>query len=453
MGWLYLGFVGTSIISGLLLPAHLKVFTPYTLLGLNYALRGLSGVLHAVGCWTVNAASSMPLLLLSRIVHGYTILLFPLSVVWIGARDVAERRATTLAARNAYSTMGIFLGIISGSAISAVAPTSLQAGAAPGYLNVVSVRASRARARSPRWFTDARLQPTPTPPFAGLRSLPCPHHRIHLLLLTRRGSALARAHIVQVVSLFMFLWVRRDFSDRGPIPVKPPAASSAAQGGEAPPDPAPWLHIWLVGLAQFLGWIGFVAIEGTLSLVVVEAYGLTHNDIIFVWAPTSAAMLLGTVLFSRLHSQKWKPFHITLIAIASLFVSFFGLYFAVRRTTGAVFDRSRASVASFTIGLGALLFAFAVTNTLFNALLMQHLKPHQQAQFQTPIQTLASVGRGIGPFLGTVAIAAGDWYQQGLGPKVMLAMTFMSIAMSICVPAAYGARFFDPPQPQSASML
>jgi hypothetical protein len=44
-------------------------------------------------------------------------------------------------------------------------------------------------------------------------------------------------------------------------------------------DEAPWLHIILVGFAQFMGWVGFVAIEGSLSLIIVEAYGFTHSDV------------------------------------------------------------------------------------------------------------------------------------------------------------------------------
>ena len=63
-------------------------------------MRLLSGALHAVGCLVVSQMS-FPLLIASRVVHGYTIILFPLSVVWIGARDSVDQRATTLATRNA----------------------------------------------------------------------------------------------------------------------------------------------------------------------------------------------------------------------------------------------------------------------------------------------------------------------------------------------------------------
>ena len=98
--------------------------------------------------------------------------------------------------------------------MSAVLPTSLLAGAAPGYLNIV-------------------------------------------------------------VSLLMMLWLRTSFTDRGMLPAGPP--KNAAPPGESQNEP--WLHVLLVGYAQFMGWLGFVAIEGTLSLVVVENYGFTHTDV------------------------------------------------------------------------------------------------------------------------------------------------------------------------------
>ena len=66
---------------------------PPQLLWSGFALRALSGSLHAAGCLVLTQLS-MPLLIMSRIVHGYTILLFPLSVVWIGARETVEQRAT-----------------------------------------------------------------------------------------------------------------------------------------------------------------------------------------------------------------------------------------------------------------------------------------------------------------------------------------------------------------------
>lgn len=411
IGWLYFAFVGTSILSSLLLSAHLKYYSPFTLLWTGYTLRAVSGMLHAIGCaYAARVPTALSLLIASRVVHGYTILLFPLSVVWIGAREAAEQRPASLASRNAYSTVGIFLGILSGSVLSALMPSSLAAGATPGYLNVL-------------------------------------------------------------VSFLMLIWLNRSFSDRALLPSRPaappptqsaPKAANAAAmasdgnvgsgetgGGPQAGDGVPWLHVRLVGFAQLFGWLGFVAIEGSLSLIVVESYGLTHADVIAVWGPTSLAMLLGTALFSALHKAKWRGSTIATVAIAALPVAAAALVHAMGGKGGNTpyeFERSWVAIAWFAGGLGALLFAFAVTNTLWNALLMQHLQPHQQAQFQTPVQTLAAVGRGIGPYLGTVIIGAGDAVHDGLGPRLMVAMAYLAIALSVLVPSAFGAQFFDPPK-------
>lgn len=48
-----------------------------------------------------------------------------------------DQRAGALAARNAYSTIGIFLGVVAGGSMAAAMPTSLLAAAAPGWLNVI----------------------------------------------------------------------------------------------------------------------------------------------------------------------------------------------------------------------------------------------------------------------------------------------------------------------------
>ena len=100
----------------------------------------MSGAIHVVGCLAQAAGQttySFPLLCLSRVIHGYTLLLFPLTVIWIGARQSAEQRPLSLAARNQWSTMGIFSGVLAGSLLASFAPSSLLAGMAPGALNVV----------------------------------------------------------------------------------------------------------------------------------------------------------------------------------------------------------------------------------------------------------------------------------------------------------------------------
>jgi hypothetical protein len=100
---------------------------------------------------------------------------------------------------------------------------------------------------------------------------------------TAAGAAPGVLNIL--VSLGMIYWLVRSFSDRQPLPSKAPGGPNAGS------DSTPWLHILLVGWAQFAGWTGFVAIEGSLSYVVVDAYGLSHREVFYAWVPVSGAPL------------------------------------------------------------------------------------------------------------------------------------------------------------------
>jgi len=390
VGYLYLAFVGMSIVGSVLLYTHLRFLSPYQLLGIGFAVRGLSGVLHALGCALQGAgvtAAVFPLLILSRLTHGYTILLFPLSVIWIGARESIENKQVTLARRNVYSTMGIFNGVLAGSLLAAILPTSLQAGAAPGYLNIV-------------------------------------------------------------VSAVMLGWLYTSFYDRDLLPSGKGGSASAPKRDED----VPWLHLMLVSWAQFTGWMGFVAIEGSLSVIIVEAYGFTHQSVIYAWVPISAMMLAGTIAFSYLHKTlKYRPRAISRIALAALGIASISLCYTLYRTDVYGSSVTKSSSASLVLGVGALLFAFALTNTLFNGLLMVQLLPHQQAKYQTPVQTLSAVGRGVGPYVGTLLMAYGDEYSMGLGPQLLVGFSYFTITSSILVPSFFGDRFYSEPSPSQAA--
>lgn len=408
VGWLFLTFVGVSIISSCLLRAHLKYWSPFTLLWTGFTLRLLSGLLHALGCLCISTSTTaFQLLFASRVVHGYTFLLFPLSVAWIDARDLADQRTSTLATRNAYTTLGSFLGILSGSSLAAIIPDSLMAGAAPGCLNML-------------------------------------------------------------VSLLMLIWLNTSFADRALLPIPslstPPARPQHAQQPQqshqeqqsyqqqptaAAHVPEHWLLIHLSCFAQFFGWIGLSAIEGSLSLIVVESFGFTHSQLFAVWVPTSAFMLLGSPLFIRMHRWRWRASSVATVAIAALPFGVVGLVWGMGPNLSArvppVFSRTTsgapwAPIAAFSCGLGTLCFAFAVSNILFNWLLMS-----RAPRFQAPVQTLAAVARGIGPYLGVLIITKGDETEPGLGPRLMLAAAYIAIALSILVPSAFGGKLYDSP--------
>ena len=177
---------------------------------------------------------------------------------------------------------------------------------------------------------------------------------------------------------------------------------------------------WLVGFAQFFGWFGFVVIEGSLS----------SSELIRLH-PRQRRRGLGAHLrgdaprhdaLRDAAQAKWRAASIAWIALAALLVG--GVSLVARRVmpsvaSGIAIDAtlSTVSIACLTGGLGSLLFAFAVTNTLFNGIPMQHLRPHQQSAFQTPVQTLGAVGRGIGPYLATLAICTANSSARASAPS------------------------------------
>jgi hypothetical protein len=278
----------------------------------------------------------------------------------------------------------------------------------------------------------------------------------------------------------MLGWVGLGFGDRTMLPKRPPAG--AAQEDE----PVPWLHVVLVGWAQFAGWMGFVAVEGSLSYIVVDAFGLSHQEVFYAWVPSSAMMLLGTLTFASLHRRKWKALPVLGVAGGAMAASMLALGAVVLPPPVPAAERTAGQLACLVLGVGAMLLAFAMTNTLFNGMLVQQLAPHQQSKYQTPVQSLAAVGRGVGPWAGTMLYALGDATStvrarppreraprraagappagsspdrraashpararavaQGLGLRLLLLFSFGSVALSIGVPWCFGSPFYDPPR-------
>ena len=239
------------------------------------------------------------------------------------------------------------------------------------------------------------------------------------------------------------------------------------EGASEAEEHVPWLHISLVGFAQFAGWMGFVSIEGSLSLMMTEIYGLSHRSVWVVWVPISGLMLVGTLAFSSFHRSKWRAPHVGLVAGAALLVASATLWFGISMrideaefaevvevdglSSNGVIDIGEidASLVNLVAGIGLLLFAFALTNTLFNSILMQQLLPHQQARFQTPVQTLAAIGRGMGPYLGTLIMTYGNRQPlfELLGPRLLVSFSYGAITLSVLVPSLFGARFYEPQRP------
>ena len=111
-------------------------------------MRILAGIIHVVALMRPSA-HSMLLVLISRAIHGLTLLLIPLNVAWLGVHVPIEEKPQALAVRNMFATAGITIGLLIGGAFTSIFSDLLTAGAASGWLLIPTRLASR------------RLEPVP----------------------------------------------------------------------------------------------------------------------------------------------------------------------------------------------------------------------------------------------------------------------------------------------------
>jgi MFS family permease len=397
VGTVYLVFILAATVSYLFLPKLLQHLSAYQVLQHSFELRGLSGLVHVATLSLCKGSSlCMPLLLLSRLIHGATLLLVPLAVVWIGVNVPDAEKPGALAERNMFSAGGVALGLLSGALLTAAFPDPIAGGVAPGVLLVIS-------------------------------------------------------------SAAMWAWLGHSFTDRRMLEQKRPTPSSTAANGEvAPPPPeeeeVPWTHVILVGFANFFGWAGYLTTEGTLSLVLVQALGFRVESTFFGWVPTALAIFAGTLAFARFQAQGWTATALTQLAAGSLALALGSiLVLETWYGEGRPAATRRCSPSAFfwyVFGTCAVLFAFAVSNTLANAQLLLWLPSHMQARFQSPVQLLATLGRALGPSIGAlIAQTSGD----GLYDVPILSTSLVLVALAALVPAAFGDRFLAPPAGTTAS--
>lgn len=383
--------------------AGLLPMTPYAVLRLAFECRVISGVLHllAIGahvCGDVCALNhlTLALVLASRAIHGLTLLLMPLGVIYIGTRLPASERATALGERNMWAAAGTAGGLLAGSVGTAVLPNPIAAGAAPGVL----------------------------------------------LVLTSIG---------------MWLWIGAKFVDRQPLPQDEGEGTDRSSttdllSSRSLMSQVPVTHVALTGASNILGWAGYLAIEGTLTMVLVDGFAWPTTSIIIGWVPISLAIFVGTIAFRQLRKElKWE---LSRLAALSSHAAFLG---GALMVATLVVPSPAVASACFVASCSILICAFALGNTLANAQLLVWLPPHLQTRIQPPVQLLASIGRALGPALGVVAAMAGGGFERRGG--LMLPMTWLLVSLCVWLPGVVFAKKFlatppalnPPPTPSSSA--
>ena len=396
IGEAYIAFIGTSFLGYLLLPSVLKHASPYSVLRRSYELRALSALLHITALtWARDTDYRLvvPIVLFSRAVHGLTLWLVPLSFIWIGTQADDSDKPNALAFRNLSASLGITFGLFAGAVATMAFDEPIEAGLAPGWL----------------------------------------------LLFT---------------SLAMWFWLGVSFTHRQLIgqqreenddDAKSDASFDAARDRSSVLS-TPWIHIHLVSFTNLFGWMGYLCIEGSLTLVLIKSFKWQYSDIIYGWLPTALSILFGTLAFASLQSKcEWKMTSLFSLAEWCIIAGLALVYFLPQREMKSYLHAQDPYVAiMFISACSLILFSFALSNTASNALLLLVLPKHQQAQYQAPVQLLASLGRAIGPSISAAIIETSPPQDTQYFITIILTASVL-VALSVWVPSLWGARFLEPP--------
>jgi len=236
VSYAYAVFIGSALITTLLMSTLTRRYTTRELLYGLMIFRGLAGVLHAFGVWFVND-SSLWLLFVSRALHGVTMIQVPLSMSWVGARLPVEAKGDAVTSRNLYGGIGMVLGPMSGSLFAAVFD-EVTGYVAPGIFNIIS-------------------------------------------------------------AIAMFVLIRQLFVDGDKLPTKESAGKAILTKEQKAAElgcgtlTAAGLHLALVA-------IGHAGIDSILSLDLLEFYGWRASQMMIVWAPVVAFYSIGTLTAGKL---------------------------------------------------------------------------------------------------------------------------------------------------------
>jgi predicted MFS family arabinose efflux permease len=120
----------SSFVSFVLVMPLTKFLSPRRLLLCMYTLRFGSGIVYCAAL-REQSMSTLPLLYVSRVLYGLSLMTFAIPAIWIACRLPVEERAAKVTQMQGALTLGIVLGPSWGAFLASLMPTDWQ-----GYTSV-----------------------------------------------------------------------------------------------------------------------------------------------------------------------------------------------------------------------------------------------------------------------------------------------------------------------------
>jgi MFS family permease len=212
----------------------------------------------------------------------------------------------------------------------------------------------------------------------------------------------ALASLLSFVALLIAVFVFRETRRPGTVAAKefPSVSRTAAVLGMPAVGP--------LVLVYFLSIFAFANFEATLARLTKEAFGMTDDDNFLVFAFIGVVLMLAGGLYRPL-AKRLPESRLLAAGIALMVIGLGGLggvAWLVYRDAGAgippLLERIFYAMASVAV------VGFAFVNPSVSALISRNADPERQGEVLGVNQSFASLGRILGPFLGSLLFALHD---------------------------------------------
>jgi DHA1 family tetracycline resistance protein-like MFS transporter len=159
--------------------------------------------------------------------------------------------------------------------------------------------------------------------------------------------------------------------------------------------------VGILVLVYFLAIVAFANFEATLARLTESAFGMNDNDNFLVFAFIGLMLLLAGGAYRPL--AKRFPEQRLLAAGVGLLIVGLGLLGAIAWSVygDPALGRSRGMAALFYVAAAVAVAGFACVNPSVSALISRQADPARQGEVLGVNQSFASLGRIVGPFLGS----------------------------------------------------
>ena len=181
-------------------------------------------------------------------------------------------------------------------------------------------------------------------------------------------------------------------------------------------------------LIYFLAIFAFANFEVTLALFTEKAFGFTNKDNYLVFAGVGLVLMVAQGGFYRRFAGKVSDLTLMKAGLGMMFMGLGGLgavayaVFLVRESPDAV----HGFRTLFYVASAVAVFGFAFLNPSVAALVSRRADPNRQGEILGVNQAFASLGRILGPFLGSVVFW---WHDSHTLPFALAGFTLVLVAL------------------------